>query len=441
MISPQFYSQLVVLGLLWRFIMLHLAWPSRDVTPQTKPSKRLMPRRKRSTEPKPLAGLTQKPPWARWEQATRETAPLLPVRPNPMPPTHRRPRTVDTSRHFCPHAACAYRGGLGLHNLRANGHPSGGPWRQWPCRGCPGYCLAHHGTICHGKQAAVELIVPVLACLAEGRGSRATARVFEVDAHTVLHWLVEAAEPLRALSAFFLCDLHVRQLQLDELSAVLRDVKAGALSEDEAITPLERSPYWVWPAMDPESQWLLVIDVGTRTLAMAQRVLHQVVQVGAPHGVPLCLTDGLQEYGPALLTPCGLWSHSARRRDKGPPPHTAGDACARPPLCAGGAVLPATAHRRRQVSRSVGRHGAGAAGTCGVWPQEQYRFCLPHARLRQLLPVPEPTTGRGSAKVGRPCTPAMVAGLTEHVWSRKEVWLYRVPPGPTAPDGRRTGAA
>jgi hypothetical protein len=71
----------------------------------------------------------------------------------------------------------------------------------------------------------------------------------------------------------------VRQLQLDELYAVLRDVKAGALSEDEAIEPLERSPYWVWSAMDPDSKLLLVIDVGTRPLEMAQRVVHQVVQV------------------------------------------------------------------------------------------------------------------------------------------------------------------
>ena len=50
----------------------------------------------------------------------------------------------------------------------------------------------------------------VLACLAEGLGIRATARVFEVDANTVLHWLVEAAEQLRAFSAYFLCDVHVQ---------------------------------------------------------------------------------------------------------------------------------------------------------------------------------------------------------------------------------------
>jgi hypothetical protein len=28
--------------------------------------------------------------------------------------------------HFCPHPECDYRGWLGLHNLRANGHPGGG---------------------------------------------------------------------------------------------------------------------------------------------------------------------------------------------------------------------------------------------------------------------------------------------------------------------------
>ena len=32
----------------------------------------------------------------------------------------------------------------------------------------------------------------------------------------------------------------------------------------------------------------------------------------------------------------------------------------------------------------------------------------------------------------RPCTPAMAAGVTDHVWSFKEVLLYRVPPWPQA---------
>lgn len=74
-----------------------------------------------------------------------------------------------------------------------------------------------------------------------------------------------------------LCEGHVRQGPLDALYAVLRAVQNGARREGQAIKRLERSPSWVWTAMDPASKLLLVMDVGNRPLAMAQRVGHQVV--------------------------------------------------------------------------------------------------------------------------------------------------------------------
>src|SRR5262249_11087055 len=224
---------------------------------------------------------------ARIVQETRSTPPDPPRRPDLMAPTNRRPRQVDPSMHFCPHADCDYRGCGGLNNLRAHGHPSGGPWRQCQCTACDGYFPEHHGTIFHGKQVAVERIVRVLACLAEGLGIRGTARVFEIDPNTVLGWLVEAVEQLHAFSAYFLHALHLNQVQLDELYAVLSAVRDGDVSASEAIERLSRAPQWVWVAMDPERKLLLTIDVGGRTLAMAQRVVHQVVQVLAPGCVPL----------------------------------------------------------------------------------------------------------------------------------------------------------
>ncbi len=156
MVSPLFYYQLALLAIIWLFVMLPL--------PESKPSLPappvpVKPKRKRSPEPKAFEGLTHKPHCVLCEQATGESALAPPVRPDPMPPTNRRPRTVDTSLHFCPHTACDDRGWLGLHNLRANGHPSGGPWRQLHCLGCHGYFPEHHGPLFHGKQAAVELIV------------------------------------------------------------------------------------------------------------------------------------------------------------------------------------------------------------------------------------------------------------------------------------------
>src|SRR6266702_7861185 len=308
MVSHLFYYQLALLALIWLFVLLHVTWSEPDLTTPAVPAK---PKRKRSTEPTPFAGLTHKPPCALCEQEIGERAPAPPRRPDPIPPTNRRPRTVDTSMHFCPHTACDYRGWLGLHNLRANGHPKGGPWRQFSCTSCHGFFPEHHGTIFHGKQAAVELIVRVLACLAEGLGIRATARVFEVDANTVLHWLVEAAEQLKAFASYFLCEVHVQQIQLDELYAVLSAVKGGQRSEEEAIRRLSRSPQWVWTAIDPQSKLLLAIAVGPRTRAMAQRFVHQVVQVLAPGCLPLFVTDGFKEYMSALLRHFGSWVQPA----------------------------------------------------------------------------------------------------------------------------------
>ena len=89
--------------------------------------------------------------------------------------------------------------------------------------------------------------------------------------------------------------------------ALLSAVKDGEVNEAEAIARLERTPQWVWVALDPESKVLLAIDIGDRTLAMAQRMVHHVARVLAPDCAPLFLTDGFREYLTALLTHFGSW--------------------------------------------------------------------------------------------------------------------------------------
>jgi IS1 family transposase len=464
--------QLVILVLLWLCVMLPHLWPSPPGRAPKPPLQPITPKRKRSNEPKAFEGLTHKPHCVLCAQETGETAPAPPRRPDPMPPPTRRPRTVDTSLHFCPHSGCDYRGWLGLGNLRANGHPSGGPWRQFQCTSCEGYFPEHHGTIFHGKQVAVELIVRVLACLAEGLGIRATARVFEVAPNTVLQWLVEAAEQLHAFSAYFLCEVHVEQLQLDELYAVLSAVKDGDLSEAKAIKRLSRSPHWVWGAIDPVTKLLVAIDVGERTQAIAQRFVHHVAQVLAPDCAPLFLTDGFREYMTALLTHYGHWVQPPRQQAKGPMPKPRWMPL---PQLLYAQVIKTTRRRRlvevkhrvvfgtmaavnhvlrplgwqintsfiERVNLSIRQHVAAVGrrvatlckGEAGLRQQlvlyhVYYNFCLPHTSLRQALPQSEPTNSHGSAKVWRPQTPAMAAGLTDHVWTLREVLMYRVPPWP-----------
>jgi hypothetical protein len=84
------------------------------------------------------------------------------------------------------------------------------------------------------------------------------------------------------------------------------------------------------------------------------------------------------------------------------------------------------------IGRRVNTLGQDEAGLRDqlVLFQVYHNFVLPHASLRQRLLVPDATNGDGSARVWRPCTPAMAAGWTDHVWSLKEILFYRVPPWP-----------
>src|SRR6266700_3694069 len=433
MISDLFFYRLLLVGLLWLCLMLHGMWPSERVMPGSTRPPPLPPSRKRPRVPQPFPGLTHKPPCAACEQA-HAYGPQPPGCPPPrIVPTRGRPRQVDPSFHFCPNANCAYRGWVSWGNLRANGHPSGGPWRQWHCTVFKGYFLETHGTPLHGKRVVPERLVWAVGALAEGLGIRAVARVFEVDPNTVLAWLVEVAEHAAAFSRYFLHDVRVTQVQLDELFALLRAVKTGEVSEAEAVARLSRTPHWVWAAIDPVTKRLLAIDGGDRTLAMAQRVVHQVVQVLAPGCVPLCVTDGFKEYPTALLAHFGYWAQLPRRQTPGPAPKPRW----MPLPQLGYAQVIKTVRRRRlvrvshrvgfgslaaieqvlavhgwhintafieRVNLSIRQHVAAVGrrvstlckGEDGMRQQLALshvydNFCLPHASLRQPLPRPVPT--------------------------------------------------
>ena len=472
MVSHLFFYQLMLIALVWLCVMLQWVWPSDSATACPTPLAPPPPHPKRNRAPKPCAGFITKPHCDACEHATAPRPQASSAPPPRIVMTRGRRRAIDTSHHFCPNPDCAYRGWVGWGNLRANGHPSGSPWRQLLCVVCRRYFLETLGTLFHGKRASVDLIVRVIACLAEGLGIRGTARVFEVDPNTVLQWLVEAAAQLRAFSQHFLHGIRVRQVQLDELFALLSAVKDGTVSEADAIERLERAPQWVWVAMDPESKLLLELDVGARTLAMAQRVVHQVAQVLAPDCAPLFLTDGFREYLTALLTHYGQWVQPARRRAQGPAPQPRWmplpqllyaqviktvrrrrlvrvshrvvfgtlEAAQQVLAACGWQINTAFIERvilsMRQHVAAVGRRVTTLCkGEQGLHQQlalyhTYYNFCLPHASVRQPLPQPLPTNGSGSATQWRPCTPAMAAGLTDHVWTLREVLLFRVPPWP-----------
>jgi hypothetical protein len=192
----------------------------------------------------------------------------------------------------------------------------------------------------------------------------------------------------------------------------------------------------------------------------------------APHCGPLFLRDGFKESLSAILGHLGFWMQPERRQATGPSPQprwmprpgrryapglntTRRRRLVRVPhrVVFGtlAAVEPGFAacgwhintafierltlsirHQVAAIGRRVATRGQGADG----WRQQlavshvDEHFCLPHASVCQALPQPEPTPGSGAATRWPSQTPAMAAGLTDHVWTLREMLRCRVPPWP-----------
>jgi len=191
-----------------------------------------------------------------------------------------------------------------------------------------------------------------------------------------------------------------------------------------------------------------------------QRVVHQGTQMLTPGCVPLFLTDGLKDYATALLTHFGHWMHPERRHDKGPLP--------KPrwlPLPARLYAQVVKSYRRRRIVGVTHRVVFGSQlaieqllAACGWTINTAFiarlnldiRQCVaaidagstPCARAKRACGIscliPSLSQFRGApcesaaaiadtgshqwlwlSEMWWPCTPAMAAGLTDHVWSLK----------------------
>jgi hypothetical protein len=205
---------------------------------------------------------------------------------------------------------------------------------------------------------------------------------------------------------------------------------------------------------------------------MAQAMLHHIVQLLAPGCVPLFLSDGNPNYLPAIVAHFGHWVQLPRRQARGPAPkprwmplpgllyaqvikrmrrwrivevkrqvvigtQAAVDQVLNP---WGWQINTAFVERLnlslrqrvvgiRRRSASPCKSGNGLGHQLVLF-QVYHNFVLPHASLRLPLVEPIATNGNGSAKLWQFRTPAMAAGLTDHVWTLKEVLMFRVPPWP-----------
>lgn len=306
--------------------------------------------------------------------------------------------------------------------------------------------------------------------LAEGLSIRATGRLLEVDKDPVHHWLPLLGRHGQGVLNYFFRHLHLSECQVDELWTFIAKKEAH-------LTPREKlqevyGEAWVWSAFRPVGKLVAAWVVGKRTRRHARRLVFRLKSATDGHS-PFFTSDELPHYADARLDVYGQWVQPPRKGTRGrfPNPHRMPppDLCyavvvkerengrvvnvttrlvygtteqVEAALCASpvsGTINTSGVERNnltvRQHSRRMGRKVNAFSKDPDYLEQQltlafaYYHFVVPHRGLRQRLRHPLLTKGRkGSRKKWKPVTPAMAAGLTDHVWTMEELLSFRVPP-------------
>ncbi len=369
---------------------------------------------------------------------------------------------------YCPNRACPdYGVPFRQGHLVKNGTTRG--QRQALCRSCGRSIALSYGTAYFGLDAAPAQFETAVRALAEGNSLRGTGRIVQVDKDTACAWLDRAARHCRLVMLYLWHRLPVTECQLDELWSFVHTKEHHLATAKQVCATYGDA--WVWVAFAPVWRLVLAFVVGKRTQAEANLLLERVVQV-TDERVPFFTSDQLAAYRTALLHAYGVWHQPARRGTRGRHPqrrrlphpdllyaqvvkHREGGRVvavtnqvvfgSADSIATRLAALPTSAAINtsfverdhlslRQHSRRLTRAANGFSKE-RPWLEKQlwlalayYHLVLPHDSLAEELPIREPTRGDGSARRWMPVTPAMAAGLTDHVWATAELLAYRVPP-------------
>jgi transposase-like protein len=346
---------------------------------------------------------------------------------------------------FCPNLDCPARGQAGEGNVV--GHGSKRP--RFRCTVCRKTFSPRTGTPFHRRSSAIELIVQVVTLVSYGCPIPAIEAAFGLQARTVREWVRAAG----------------RQSERVQQHLVHRPQDLGQVQADELRVRVAGGVVWVAMAMVVTSRlWLGGAVSANRDRKLIDQVASLVARSAAGQRVML-VVDGFVAYIEAFKRACATYhSHPKGGRRTCVPwaelviaqvvkkapngewlQHRLVHGSVRSFLTGlwstAGCYVLNTAYIERlngtfrarlaplvRRTRALARHvdtlknGMNLVGTC-------YNFCTLHTSL---------TTREGMRR-----TPAMAAGITDRVWSVRELLSYRVPPPRWIPPrrvGRRSRA-
>src|SRR6267142_7084772 len=366
----------------------------------------------------------------------------------------------------CPNLECAHyrRTTCGNVSAIATYLTQSGKRRLFCCHTCATQFSETRETVFFDLRTAEDKVMMALKMLLVRVDLAGISFVLGVTEETVLAWLMRAAHQAEVINRHLLRDLPVTQVQLDEMwNFIARKHACETDAAGESLPDGEEGWQWVWVSFAPEFRLMIAAVVGPRTLDTAKEVVAATKARVA--GTPAFFSDGFTCYLAALIAAFHVVMTFAPTGKRGRPrkprcePH--------PDLVYGqlvkqkqqGKLLTLStrvvlgAERLTQLGLTIStalvervnltlRQALApltrkTASFCKhrerlrqrvVFFQVFYNMARPHMSLRKPLPLHERTRHGAIQPRWRQRTPAMTAGMTDHVWTFRELLTAKFEP-------------
>jgi len=349
---------------------------------------------------------------------------------------------MDASKQFCPNLECESRGQIGQGNIVSHGSKR----PRYKCKTCGKTFSARAGTALEGIRYSEDDYVKVMTLLAYGTPTQAIVHAFQIDERTVAKWRDRAG-------------IHCEAVHKEKIEQGLLDLIH--VQADEIWLKMRGAVLWVALAiMAPTRLWIAVEVSKKRDSNLTDNLMQKVRRCALSLRAILICTDGFAAYPKSIMK-------AFRNKVKDTPGPGASKKVVWPRLYIGTVIKSTVKRRLTNVSRrmsygqwrkakkllKISKGGKKLNTSCiercngtirerfapftrkcrylaakietvhtGIYLiGSVYNFCSPHDELSK---------SKTKGGFGFPCTPAMASGLTDHVWSVKELLTYKVAPPP-----------
>ena len=356
---------------------------------------------------------------------------------------------MDPQTVFCPNLACPARGQVGKGNIGVHSQKD----HRYRCHECGKTFAETKGTPFYRLRTAKDWVVIVVTLLAFGCPIQAIVMAFSLDERTVLSWQAR-------------CGKHCQQVH-EHLIEQPRDL--GQVQADEIRAKIQGGILWMAMAIQVETRlWLGGVLSAHRDTSLMLALVEKVRACALCRPLLFCI-DGCQAYlrairrvfrepirtsrpGRPRLRPwddiliAQFVKHYARRRVVAVTRRVVQGTRAQIDTLlqqtqGGGVINTAYIERLNATFRSriaaLVRRGRALARQVPTLHDAMYlvgtvyNFCTYHESLRVPLYLPY-----GKRRWLRR-TPAIAAGITDHLWTVEELLSFRVHPPSWKPPKRR----